>query len=1290
MFSAFVGRMPTGSAPMAKSGARQVAVVVTPGRGSPLPWFALTVACLLRRAGQQVTLLWSDSCDTDDLASFARERDLTAAFLKHLPPFDVVRFSEQRLVVADLARLVSPLRFDGVIVPDGASGVVGLIVEAGRASGALICRFETGAGSVVVYRGDAVTTVATAFSAHPDDFAVWSKLTFDVLASDQGVQALLAAFLHDVPPNVNANANGTMTSLRPSTAVLSPARPVRIGVPIVGSKGWMGGVIYVQNLLRALKAGHAGQYQALLITDDISLAHIPEHEELLAEGLLAGLIHVGVAQIKGNPSFPITTVAAWDQLGDLVDVMYPGGWAPYFAPHVMCWIPDFQYHHLPQFSPADELAFRRQHDQRIASQARHVVFSSESARRDFQALFPQSGAITHLLHFHSSVAADVFEASAPVVVARYGCAPNYLMCSNQFWVHKNHRVLFAAMRLLDSRGFPIQLVCTGSPSDHRDRAYYGQLQAELADWNTGNQIRFLGVIPRADQVQLLRQARAVVQPSLFEGWSTVVEDARSLGVPLFMSDIAVHREQAPPNGWYFPPDDPGALAALIQEKLPNLPAPGRAREEAGRQHTAALVREFGDRAWSLLNGVCSDRPLIATSLAPFKLERQQAAVASWVAQGFDVTSINSVEEIGQLTPHFPDVTFRVATRDARALAGKPLVPLDDVLAALRGENRSLSAIVNSDIVLGPLHHRPLAEALIEIVGEGFAFNKRMDQEREDDPGVRYDGGIDAFFFGRKVLFDYPRTPYYLGLPWWDYFFAAYPLLAGHHTVEIKEPIAFHLIHKSFYDVIKHWIPLAIETHVLLAPWFERNRALMHSSGMDLAVEAVARQVTSDLPLDMNIAFERAYTMFARATIQLLRDGVAHHQGGFRPRARQTTRAGLPVVTGSRRLRVGLVTIGDANWMGGVARITHLLAALSLLPPDERPAVTLVVRPEHAAGFAHHAALFPQLDAVIQVGFSDPRWQHDRRLSVRAWDEVFEHVDFVFPAHDLVFPNKPAASWIADFQHERLAVMFTAADRLTRDQRNQAIASQSELLVLSSHVVRHDWERLFPDARPLVRIMPWRAVPQPAWYALDPAAVAAKHGINEPFLICSNQFSLHKGYASLVEAMGRLASQGKRPLVVSTGHTEDRRMAGFFQVIRARAERQGVSDRLLVLGLLPRDEQMALMRASLAVLQPSLFEGWNTVVEEARALGKAIILSDIDAHQEQAPPRAQFFHAGDAGHLAGVLGKVLPTLNPGPSPDDERQAMRQAEGLALELARDLCALAHEAMEITGANRQAPAA
>jgi hypothetical protein len=47
--------------------------------------------------------------------------------------------------------------------------------------------------------------------------------------------------------------------------------------------------------------------------------------------------------------------------------------------------------------------------------------------------------------------------------------------------------------------------------------------------------------------------RRMLQPSVHEGWSTCVEEAKTLGKLLILSDIGVHREHWPDNQFFFEP-----------------------------------------------------------------------------------------------------------------------------------------------------------------------------------------------------------------------------------------------------------------------------------------------------------------------------------------------------------------------------------------------------------------------------------------------------------------------------------------------------------------------------------------------------------------------------------------------------------------------------------------------------------------------------------------------------------------------------------------------------------------
>jgi glycosyltransferase involved in cell wall biosynthesis len=58
---------------------------------------------------------------------------------------------------------------------------------------------------------------------------------------------------------------------------------------------------------------------------------------------------------------------------------------------------------------------------------------------------------------------------------------------------------------------------------------------------------------------------ALINPSLFEGWSTTVEEAKSLGKRIILSNIRVHLEQNPPGGLFFDPNDPNDLSIRLAE-----------------------------------------------------------------------------------------------------------------------------------------------------------------------------------------------------------------------------------------------------------------------------------------------------------------------------------------------------------------------------------------------------------------------------------------------------------------------------------------------------------------------------------------------------------------------------------------------------------------------------------------------------------------------------------------------------------------------------------------------------
>jgi glycosyltransferase involved in cell wall biosynthesis len=234
---------------------------------------------------------------------------------------------------------------------------------------------------------------------------------------------------------------------------------------------------------------------------------------------------------------------------------------------VLSWIGDLQHRHLPQY-------FSRLHrlvrDVGYRSQARlrqHVMVSSDSARRDVITFFGRGRGKIHVVPFAvtSPLAVDVKK--IPLVQEKYQLPQDYLFLPNQFWIHKNHQLAFHAMHELKRRGRPQLLALSGQAHDFRYAGHADNLRALAKDLDIDSNLKWLGAIPYEDLLHLTAGARVLLNPSLFEGWSTTVEEAKCVGAPMALSDLDVHREQATGRATFFDRKDVLAMTDAIEETI---------------------------------------------------------------------------------------------------------------------------------------------------------------------------------------------------------------------------------------------------------------------------------------------------------------------------------------------------------------------------------------------------------------------------------------------------------------------------------------------------------------------------------------------------------------------------------------------------------------------------------------------------------------------------------------------------------------------------------------------------
>jgi len=381
-------------------------------------------------------------------------------------------------------------------------------------------------------------------------------------------------------------------ALSPSKAI----RPYRLCVEFAQNERWLGGAIYIENLLSSLgKLCEVERPSVTLVLRtgaDISFAKKLVSMPIVSGAQRISMIYRAVRKLNdlswGRLTWLLRLIRPLQTDGGRLELWFPAIARSIIPRRELYWIADLQHRHMPHLFTKEELEQRDRWFAGIAEAPGHVVLSSESARADFLRQYPNARVTSHVWHFCSTLRPDGSERHAEVR-SRYGLTEKFIYIPNQFWKHKDHLTALEALLQLKTRGVRIPLVCTGFQGDYRQPDHFAKVEGFIQDTGLADQTKLLGVIPRRDQIEVFRMAAAVVQPSLFEGWSTVIEDAKAIGRPILASDIDVHREQLSQvaNSALFRAGDASDLAERLAELWPAW----EAGPDLGREADAQALTE---------------------------------------------------------------------------------------------------------------------------------------------------------------------------------------------------------------------------------------------------------------------------------------------------------------------------------------------------------------------------------------------------------------------------------------------------------------------------------------------------------------------------------------------------------------------------------------------------------------------------------------------------------------------------------------------------------------------------
>jgi glycosyltransferase involved in cell wall biosynthesis len=364
------------------------------------------------------------------------------------------------------------------------------------------------------------------------------------------------------------------------------------------------------------------------------------------------------------------------------------------------------------------------------------------------------------------------------------------------------------------------------------------------------------------------------------------------------------------------------------------------------------------------------------------------------------------------------------------------------------------------------------------------------------------------------------------------------------------------------------------------------------------------------------------------------------------------------------LRIGILGGGFVQWGGGLDFLRTICASLGatsipmelhfLLPVSGPRATFQAVMQTLKAGV--YAAAGKQATSYAPsaydiehaiAGYDVSIICHRIDLGDRAVAKIFRRLGLhiLLPSFKpLPFGTEvPWLGYLYDFQHRHLPHFFSQRERTARDNAFATMLKVAPGVIVNANVVASDIAQFYPEANAMVFALPFSTAPSPGWLDLDSSMAQQKYGIPTNYFIVCNQFWQHKDHTTAFTAFTAFSQRHPEVHLVCTGAISDHRSIDYFKGLMQQIERDGVSNRIHILGLIPKNDQIALLRGAIGLLQPTLSEGGpgGGAVYDSVALGIPSIVSDIPVNREiHGEESVSFFRAKDSVSLAAGMTYLM--------------------------------------------------
>jgi glycosyltransferase involved in cell wall biosynthesis len=247
-----------------------------------------------------------------------------------------------------------------------------------------------------------------------------------------------------------------------------------------------------------------------------------------------------------------------------VDLLLNAGpWTPFQDVPYVVTVWDLQHRLQPSFpevSAGGELKNRERAYASLLPRAARVVVGTDTGRREVQRFYAiPDERIVLIPHPTPSFALHAPRTDPEPTLRTLGVARGaYVVYPAQFWPHKNHITVLAALAELRARGLELHAVFVGS-----DKGNLDHVRRTARELSVDDLLVLPGFVDRDTLVALYRGAFALTYASLFGPENLPPLEAFALGCPVIAARVAGAAEQLGDAAILVPGTDPAALAEAL-------------------------------------------------------------------------------------------------------------------------------------------------------------------------------------------------------------------------------------------------------------------------------------------------------------------------------------------------------------------------------------------------------------------------------------------------------------------------------------------------------------------------------------------------------------------------------------------------------------------------------------------------------------------------------------------------------------------------------------------------------